>query len=139
MTTLGFGVRYVHLSNADTPAWYFSAVTTFFALSLLVNALVTSLIVYRIVSVFHSIQEFNSSSSNTVGYGQRDLSPIVSILIESGMITFVGQLAQSIMFKTANEIFPLIGGIVVMLFVRASFRLLIWCHIFIYLLHREFR
>ena len=59
--------------------------------------------------------------------GQRDLySPLISILIESGLITFVGQLTQSIMYKSATAAFPLVSGSVVMLYVRASFRLLIW-------------
>ena len=130
-------IKYVHLPAEDVPAWYFSAVTAFFLLSLLVNAVATTLIVYKIITVFNSIQEFNVSNGSRSG--QRNLSPIVSILIESGMITFVAQLIQSVLYKTANHVFPLIGGIVVMLFVRTSCRLLIWCHIFIYLSHREFR
>ena len=76
-------------------------------------------------------------------YG-KNLNPLVSILIESGLITFVGQLAQSIMYKSATAAFPLVGGYVVMLYVRASCRLLIWCFnsSFIYLLlilHRDLR
>ena len=130
-------IKFQQMDFEDIPAWYFSAVTAFFLLSLLVNAVATTLIVYRIITVFNSIQEFNVS--NGPRSGQRDLSPIVPILIESGMITFVAQLIQSVLYKTANHVFPLIGGIVVMLFVRTSCRLLIWCHIFIYLSHREFR
>ena len=138
MTTLFSNIKLVHTGTPSnpTPEWYFSAVTAFFLLSLSVNALVTAMIVYRIITVYHNIQEFNISN----GSGYRDhLSPIKSILIESGMITFAGQLTQSIMYKSATHAFPLVGGSVVMLFVRASCRLLIWCRIFIYLLHREFQ
>ena len=85
------------------------------------------MIVYKIITVYHDIREFN-----VLGSGHRDLSPIISILIESGLITFVAQLAQSIMFKTDNAAFPLVGGCVVMLYVRVSYQLLIWCRILIY-------
>ena len=53
--------------------------------------------------------------------GRRDLNPLISILIESGLITFVGQLAQTLMFRLSSDgAFPLISGVVVMLYVRAS-------------------
>ena len=58
--------------------------------------------------------------------GHRDLSPVISILIESGLITFVAQVTQTIMYKAATVAFTLVAGSVVMLYVRASFRLLIW-------------
>jgi hypothetical protein len=41
----------------------------------------------------------------------------ITDVIESGLITFVGQLAQSIMYKSATAAFPLVGGCVVMLYV----------------------
>ena len=42
------------------------------------------------------------------------------------------RLAQSILYKTTNPGFPLISGCVVILYVRVSCRLLIWCYNFIY-------
>jgi hypothetical protein len=98
-----------------------------------VNALVTALIVYKIVSVYNDIRGFNLQT-NTHGNGRRDLGPLISILIESGFITFAGQLTQSIMYKYATFAFPLVGGSVVMLYVRSFCRLLICCRIYIYLL-----
>ena len=112
---------------ANVPDWYLSAVTAFFFLSLAVNALVTALIVYRIITVYNDIRGFNTNfQASAPGSGQRNLLPVISILIESGMITFIAQLAQSIMYKFSNEIFPLIGGGVVVCYVRDSCRLLIW-------------
>ena len=125
MTTLGYNIQFV-ADNVPLPDWYFSAVTAFFFLSLGVNTLVTVLIVYRIVTVYNDIRGFSISSVRTQlrahgsGLGQRDLNPLISILIESGMITFVGQLAQSIMYKSASAAFPLVGTSVVMLYVRTS-------------------
>ena len=91
-------------------------VTAFFFISLGVNALVTSLIVYKIITVYNDIRGPKSDFQD--GNGQHDLSPLISILIESGLITFVAQLAQSIMYKYANDAFPLVSGTVVMLYVR---------------------
>jgi hypothetical protein len=127
LTTLSFSIKF---AISDTiPDWYYSAVTVFFLTSLGMNMLVTALIVYKIISVYNDTREFNKSSvqASSHGNGRRDLSPLISILIESGLMTFVGQLTQSIMYKTAPEVFPLVGGCVVILYVRASFRLLIWC------------
>ena len=121
MTTLGFNIKII-AEHVPIPDWYFSAVTAFFLLSLGVNTLVTTLIVYRIITVYNDIRGFNTSSvqGGAHGSGRRDLSPLISILIESGLITFVGQLTQSIMYKSATAAFPLVGGCVVMLYVRAS-------------------
>ena len=112
---------FTSVSLFSSPPWYDSAVTVFFFLSLGVNTITTALIVYKIIHVYNEIRGFNPSNtgSSTHGKGQRDLYPLISILIESGLITFVGQLMQSIMYKTAPTAFPLIGGCVVMLYVSA--------------------
>ena len=119
LTTLGFNIKII-ADSVPLPDWYFSAVTAFFFLSLGVNTVATALIVYRIITIYNDIRGFNISSvkGGTHGSGQHNLSPLISILIESGLITFVGQLTQSIMFKSANSAFPLVGGCVVMLYVR---------------------
>ena len=120
MTTLGYNIKLV-ADNVLLPDWYFSAVTAFFFLSLCVNAVTTALIVYRIMTVYNDLRGFNANSSSH-GSGQRNLNPLISILIESGLLTFVGQLAQTIMYKSVTVAFPLVGGCVVMLYVRASCR-----------------
>ena len=131
MTTLGFTIKTV-ADNVPLPNWYLPSVTAFFFLSLAVNAVTTALIVYKILSVYNEIRVFHNSNIQTGAIenlnGRRDLNPLVSILIESGLITFVGQLAQCLMFRLASEsAFPLISGVVVMLYVRASCPLQIWC------------
>ena len=125
MTTLGFNIKII-ADNLPLPDWYASSVTAFFLLSLGVNAYVTALIVYRILIIYNEVRGlgfgFNISNiqGSAHGNGRRDLNPLISILIESGLMTFVGQLAQSIMFRFANDAFPLISGCVVMLYVRTS-------------------
>jgi uncharacterized protein YggT (Ycf19 family) len=127
LTTLGYNVK-ILVDNLDIPPnWYFSSVTAFFFLSLGVNAFTTALIVYKIVTVYNDIpsQGFNISNvlaqAHAHGSGHLDLSPLISILIETGLITFVGQLTQSIMYRCATIAFPLVGGCVVMFYVRAFF------------------
>jgi hypothetical protein len=93
---------------------YLSFVLSFFSLSLVENALATGLIVSKIVIVHRSIRAMENTAK---GLG-RDMVPIISILIESGMLTFVAQLVQIFMFKFANDAYPIIGGPVVMLYVR---------------------
>jgi len=115
LTTLSFQIKDV-ADDLPFPDWYLSAVTAFFFLSLAVNALVTGLIVYRIITVYNDIRGFNTSNFQSSAHGHRDLYPLISILIESGLITFVAQLAQSIMYKSAGVAFPLVGGSVVMLY-----------------------
>jgi len=115
LTTLSYQIKDV-ANSLPFPDWYLSAVTAFFFLSLGVNALVTSLIVYRIITVYNDIRGFNNVQSGAYGSGHRNLYPLISILIESGLITFVAQLAQSIMYKSAEAAFPLVGGCVVMLY-----------------------
>jgi hypothetical protein len=142
LTTLGCQIK-VTAADQPIPVWYWSAVTAFFVISLGANALLTALIVYKIIIVYHDVRGFNTAGdvqASAYGdiHGHRDLYPLISILIESGLITFAAQLVQAIMYKSAPAAFPLVGGCVVMLYVRVSSRLSIWCFNFIYL-HREFR
>ena len=107
---------YANPTQAGADA-YLSFVLSFFSLSLVENALATGLIVAKILIVNRDIRGLEIR----VGYANqglgRDIVPIVSILIESGMITFVAQLVQIFMFKFANTAYPIIGGPVVMLYV----------------------
>ena len=103
------------------PVWYSSAVVAFFALSLVANALLTGLIVYKIIGIYRDIQGFSGEThTDCDGRGPRDLYPLISILAESGMITFVAQLLQTSMYKTTFDGFRIVNGSVVMLYVRVS-------------------
>ena len=118
--TIKFGV-----DNLPPPYWFFSAVPAYFSLSLGVNAVTTALIVVRIMIVYNGLRGFNvNTSSSSYGNGQHNLNlnTLISILIESGLITFVGQLAQSILYGYGpeTEAFPLVVSGVVMLYVRLS-------------------
>jgi len=79
LTTFGFSIKFANLPIF--PDWYSSAVTAFFFISLIVNILTTSLIVYKIIGVYNDIRGFNKSSvqASSHGDGRRDLSPLISI------------------------------------------------------------
>jgi len=116
LTTLGYLIAspgYGTLDGPDKPHWFSSAVVAFFSISLVVNALLTGLIVYKIVSVYRDIRGIKTSYG-----GSRDLHPVIPILVESGMMTFVGQLVQSVMYKIELGGFAVVSGLIVMLYVR---------------------
>jgi hypothetical protein len=96
---------------------YLSLVLSCFSLSLAENALVTGLIIFKILTVYRDIQGL----TNRVGYASglgRDIAPILSILIESGVITFMAQLVQTLMYRFDHTAYPIIGGLVVQIYVR---------------------
>ena len=109
------------LYRSESQAAYLALVLSFLSLSLVENALVTGLIIFKILTVYREIQGLE----NRVGYanglqvGRRasDIFPIVPMLIESGMITFVAQFVQILMFKFNYLAYPIIAGPVVQLYV----------------------
>ena len=118
MTTLAIfpNLTNPHLSLAAAELYY-SLVLSFFSLSLAENALVTALLIYKILTIYRDIQGLESRVGYTNGLG-RDVVRILSILIESGVITFMAQLVQTLMYKFDNTAYRIIGGPVVQLYVR---------------------
>ena len=108
-------------------------------MSLIVNAGVTGLIVLKILIVYREHQQLKARTRYTNGTRPHDFYPIISILVESGLITFIGQLVQTILYKADDYAFPIVSGVVVMLYVSSSYRVLIRCFDHIHPLHREFR
>ena len=96
---------------------YLSLVLSCFSLSLAENALVTGLIIFKILAVYRDIQGLTSGFGYANGL-RRDVVPIISILIESGVITFMAQLVQTLIYKFNFTAYPLIGGLVVQIYVR---------------------
>ena len=96
---------------------YCSLVLSFFSLSLAENALVTGLLISKILILYRDIREIESRIGYANGLG-RDVVRIITILIESGVITFMAQLVQTLVFKFDDTAYPLIGGPVVQIYVR---------------------
>ena len=96
------------------PDWYLPSVLSFFSLSLVVNALVTGLIISKILSVYRETR-IQGLESPVSGLG-RKLVPVLSILIESCLITLGVQLMQTLKFDIMA--YAIIHGLVVMLYIR---------------------
>ena len=95
--------------------FFLSLVLSFYSISLAENTLVTGLIITKILIVYRDIQGSESRVGHTNRLG-RDIVPIISILIESGVIAFVGQLVQTLLFKLDITAYPIVGRPVVMLY-----------------------
>ena len=79
-------------------AWGNMLAQTSFAASMVVNALVTGLIVFKILKVFLEVESTSSSAEQTLGSlnstGGPKLRRIIFIIIESGMALFAIQLVH---------------------------------------------
>ena len=99
---------------------YSSLVMSFFSLSLVENALATGLIITKILTMYREVHGLEDRVGCANGLGL-DIVPIISILIESGIITFVAQLVQILMFRFNELAYPLIAGLVIQLYVRGFY------------------
>ena len=103
-------------------------------MSLIVNALVTSLIVFRIIKVF---REVRPTSDQQIGGGST-LRYIIFVLIESGMAMFAIQLVRFVLTIVPTEFscLPIIIGIhqmfnVIIKILRSFLTLYIYIYIYI--------
>ena len=117
MTTLSKTPSLIADSSPAALELYASLVLSIFSLSLAENALVTGLIISKILTVYRDIQGLEGHVGYANGPG-RDILRIISILIESGVITFMAQLVQTLVFKFDDTAYPLIGGLVAQINVR---------------------
>ena len=90
---------------------------TSFTLSMAVNALVTGLIVFKILKVFSEVKAVTTSVERTLGITQGNkLQHAIFIIIESGMALLVVQLAHFVLYnlpaiESAVEIYKIFIGI----------------------------
>ena len=107
MTTLAITPRIY--ADSSLTELHFSLVPSFLSLSLAENALVTGLLIFKILRIYRDIRELESRIGYANGLG-RDVVRIITILLESGVITFIAQLVQTLMFKFDPIAYPIIGG-----------------------------
>jgi len=86
------GTGRAHPETYVYPAWFFQVGVASFSVSLAVNALVTGLLVLKLILIHREL-------TRTAVGPTRDLRPLISFLVESGMFTFVGQLIWVVLFK----------------------------------------
>ncbi|KDR68914.1 hypothetical protein GALMADRAFT_145933 [Galerina marginata CBS 339.88] len=78
----------------DTPVWFFPMGTASFSISLSVNTIVTALLIWKLVQAHGEVP---------AGKGKHNLRLLISMLIESGMLTFVSQLTWVVLFQIQNN------------------------------------
>ena len=85
----------------EAATWSNILILTSLAASMTVNALVTSLIVFRIFKVFREVKNVTTSNEKSLGItGGTKLRSIIFIIIESGMALFAIQLARLVIGAT---------------------------------------
>lgn len=84
------------------------------AISLAVNAIVSTLMIVRIYRVHRKTQSFSSSSHRA------KLSSVVTVLVEAALFQFSAQLVLVVLFTIDHPGFSLMVGPVTMIYVRKT-------------------
>ena len=107
------------VENANnSPAWFTPVGDISFSFSLAVNAIITGLLVFKIVKASRALR---NSLTRVQHRTLNDFRPLVSILIESGIALFAIQLVWVICFSTQSSGFYLVGGPIAMIYVCLIF------------------
>ena len=96
----GVGACILVQSTIKTTLWGLIATNTSVAISMVVNALVTGLIVYKIFKVFRDVQQVSTSTEKSLGVrviGGRKLRSIIFVIVESGFALFAIQFLRVIL------------------------------------------
>jgi hypothetical protein len=94
------------------PVWFDPIGTLSFSLSLAVNAIFSGLLVFKIAKASQALRQ-------TQTRGIRDFTPLISMLIESGVVFFIVQLVYVVCFSIESVGFDLISGPVTIVYVCA--------------------
>ena len=96
---------------ANRPGWFTPIGTLSFSLSLAVNAILSGLLVFKIAKISLAL-------GDSRGEGMTDFKPLISMLVESGLMFFMAQLVWVICFTVESVGFYLITGPITMIYVR---------------------
>ena len=98
MWTACIGAEFIVQNEIFTDMWGEVLALTSLIASMIVNALATGLIVFRIFKVFREVKDVTTSDEKSLGVtGGRKLHSIIFIIIESGMALFAIQLARVVL------------------------------------------
>ena len=105
------------------------------SVSLALNAILTGLLVFKIAKASLTLRHARARV-------MADFTPLISIIVESGLVLFMAQLVLLICFSTEGSAFNVTSGAIGMIYVRAylhlprlsfnefqreSYRQLFWC------------
>jgi hypothetical protein len=100
----------------NRPVWFTPIGLLSFSVSLAVNTIFTGLLVFKIAKVSLALRP-----EHVHARGMQDLTPLISIIVESGLVLFMVQLVLVICFSTKSRAFDLTIGPITMIYVRALF------------------
>lgn len=100
------------------PPWIIILAISSICISLALNAIVTGLLVLRIILIHRQCRHAMTQADRRLYDIQ--VSPVILILIETGMMTFVSQLVFVIVFGLQNASAIVVGSPMVMVYVRSS-------------------
>lgn len=87
--------------DITVPEWANLLALTSIAMSLVVNALMTGLIVFKIFKVYREVKPLYTQNFSTMGRSK--LQPIIFAIIESGMALFAIQLAYLVVYDINTQ------------------------------------
>jgi hypothetical protein len=100
----------------NRPSWYNPIGILAFSLSLAVNTIFTGLLVFKIAKSSMALRHTHTR-------GIQDFTPLITMLIESGLIFFMAQLVWVVCFNLESSAFDLISGPLTIIYVRAYLRI----------------
>jgi len=89
--------------GVNRPGWFDPIGTLSFSVSLGVNSILTGLLVFKIAKASLALRQ-------TQTRGIKDFTPLISMLIESGVVFFMAQLVYVVCFSVESIGFDLISG-----------------------------
>ena len=116
-TCLGLTIELIifGLTGGAPPVWFFPLGVASFSISAFLNLVVSGLLVLRLVLTHYELKREGS-----LGYSH-NLLPLITILVESGIFTFVSQVIWTVLFGLQNPGFNSINGAITMIYVSTSF------------------
>jgi hypothetical protein len=116
LTLVGEMTRYGPQILENLPIWFNPVGILSFSLSLAVNTIFTGLLVFKIAKASLALR-------HTHARGIQDFAPLISMLIESGLVFFMAQLVWVVCFSQLGTAFDLTSGPLTMIYVRADLHL----------------
>ena len=103
-----------HVENR--PGWFTPIGLLSFSLSLAVNTIFSGLLVFKIAKASLALRHAHARKI-------QDFTPLISMLIESGLVFFMAQLIWVICFSIESVAFNLTSGPITIIYVRAYLHL----------------
>lgn len=110
----GETVAFLNADLSIIPDWFFDVAVSSFSISLAVNTVVTGLLVLRLYLRHREMQKTLTDSPARVGM---DLRPLMSMIMETGMLTFTGQLVYIVVFWLHSNGYYVVSGPLTILYV----------------------